>query len=287
MKHPCQALIVRYAPDPASGEMLNIGVVLCSGGHRFLGARFLDKWKRLTQAFPEAEKVHLTRTASALERSFEKHFADQLSLQPAPDNVVALFDAALPPDDASILHSPAIAGVTADPARTLDELFERYVAARDPAEQRVRRADEAVWRSVSNLLSAKNLLGRLQPHTVQGRRYEISFDHAWKNGRWNVAQPISLDLLEPYDIRTKAASWSGRIAALQSNEPVAFHLVVGMPSADAPADVRAAADDGFGILREQLETQLDAECADVVAEHDAERLAQRIEDDLLGHEAAE
>jgi hypothetical protein len=282
IKTPCQALIVRYAPDPASGEMLNIGVVLLSAQHHFLGARFLSKWARLTQAFPETEKVHLARTASAIERSFERQFTSQLSLEGTPDSITALFDAALPADDASIVHSAPITGVTADPGRTLAELFERYVAARDVVEQRVRRPDEDVWRSVSSRLNVKNVIGRLEPHTVRGRRYELDFPHAWKNGRWNVAQPISLDLVEPYDIRTKAASWSGRIAALQSDEPVAFHLLVGLPSADAPPAVRAAADDGFGILTEQLH-----ECAEVTAEEDAERLAQRIADDILGHEAAE
>ena len=128
MKAPCQALIVRYSPDPACGEMLNIGVVLLSSQYRFLAARFLNRWARLTQAFPEAEKVHLARTASAIERSFEKQFTSQLSLQGTPDSVTALFDAALPADDASIVRSTPISGVTSDPARTLTELFERYVA---------------------------------------------------------------------------------------------------------------------------------------------------------------
>ena len=282
IKAPCQALIVRYSPDPASGEMLNIGVVLLSSQHHFLGARFLHKWARLTQAFPEAEKVHLARTAAAVARSFEKQFAPQLSLEGTSDSITSLFDSALPADDASIVRSAPITGVTADPARTLAELFERYVASRDAVERRVRRPDEDVWRSVSSRLDAKNVTSRLEAHTVRGRRYELHFLHAWKNGRWNVAQPLSLDLVEPYEIRTKAASWSGRIAALHSDEPVAFHLLVGMPSADAPADVRAAAEDGFGILKEQLD-----ECAEVTSEQDAARLAQRITDDILGHEAAQ
>lgn len=282
IKAPCQALIVRYSPDPAAGEMLNIGVVLLSSQHSFLGSRFLSRWARLTQAFPDAEKVHLTRTASAIERAFEKQFTSQLSLDGTPDSVAVLFDAALPRDDASIIRSAPITGLTADPARTLAELFERYVAVGDTVEQRVRRPDEDVWRSVSSRLDAKNVISRLEAHTVRGRRYELHFPHAWKNGRWNVAQPLSLDLVEAYDIRTKAASWSGRIAALHSDEPVAFHLLIGMPSSDAPAEVRAAAEDGLGILKEQLD-----EFVEITLEQDAERLAQRIADDVLGHEAAQ
>ena len=286
MKHPCQALIVRYAPEPASGEMLNVGVVLLSPGHNFMGSRFLDKWARLTQAFPEADIVHLRRVASAIERTCEKHFSIQLPLERPTEEVVAAFNAALPPDDASIIHSAPLKGITADPVRTLNELFERYVAVRDAAEQRVRRADADVWRTMSNLLKAKNVLHRLQEHTVRGRRYEERFDYAWKNGRWNVAKPLSLDLLDPHEIRTKAASWCGRIAALDPDpaEAVDVHVLVGMPAADAPVEVRGAAEDGLGILKEQLEGQ---ERASIVPEGDAETFAERIATDILGHEAAE
>ena len=141
MKHACQALIVRYAPEPASGEMLNIGVVLLSSGHSFMGSRCLGSWARLTQAFPEADEVHLRRVAAAIERSCEKYFSVQLPLEMPGADVVAAFNAAVPPDDASIVHSAPIKGITADPLRTLDELFERYVSVRDAGDSRARRVD--------------------------------------------------------------------------------------------------------------------------------------------------
>lgn len=129
-KHPCQALIVRYAPEPASGEMLNIGVVLLSSGHSFMGSRFLGKWGRITRAFPDADEVHLRRIASAIAKSCERHVSTQVP-STGPNDVVAAFDAAMPHDDASIVRSSPLMGITADPGRTLNELFERYVAARD------------------------------------------------------------------------------------------------------------------------------------------------------------
>jgi hypothetical protein len=287
MKHPCQALIVRYAPDPAAGEALNIGVVVLSPRHGFMGSRFIEKWKRLMQAFPEADATHLRRVASAIERSCSKHFGahpDQLLLQPPADEVVIAFDAAIPRDDASIMRSEALSGVTSDPERTLNELFERFVAARAPEERRIRRADEAIGRSLLAVLREKQVLHHLGPHVVRGKRYEERFEHAWKNGHWNVAKPLSLDLIDPHDIRTKAASWSGRIAALHSEQRVGFHVLVGMPSADAPNEVRAAANDGFEILKEQLEQN---EFAEVVTEDEAEALGERIAVAVRAHEAAE
>lgn len=286
IKQPCQAVIVRYAPDATSGEVLNIGVVLISAGHRFMGARFLDSWSRLTQAFPEADKVQLRRIASAVEGSCERHYAGhQLRLDEPSGEIDVAFDAALPRMDASIMRSAPITGITANAERTLSELFERYVAVRDPAEKRIARDDNAVWRGVSEHLKAKNVLDRMQPRTVQGpHNFKVHFEHAWQNGHWNVARALSFDLLEPDAIANKAANWSGRIFALASGRDVGVHLLVGMPSADAPAEIRAAAADAVAILRDQLETD---ERAQVVPESEADAFAERVARDIEDHQAAE
>lgn len=146
MKHPCQAVIVRYAPDASSGELLNIGVVVLSPGHRFMASRFLDRWARVTQAFPEADRVHLRRVASAIERSCEQHYErDQLTLVAPASAIDAAFDAAVPLEDSGLVRSAPITGLTADPEQTLNELFERYVAVRDPIEQRVTHRARSVF----------------------------------------------------------------------------------------------------------------------------------------------
>lgn len=284
VKHPCQAVIVRYSPDPASGELLNIGVVLLAPGHRFMASRFLDSWARLGQAFPDSDKVQLRRVASAIEHSCERHYTgQQLTLMEPTSAIDRAFDAAVPHEDAAIVRSAPLTGITADPERTLNELFERYVAVRAPEEKRIRRTDDAVWRTVSNLLKAKNILERLQRYTVSGaHEHRVDFEHAWKNGRWNVAKALSFDLMEPSEITTKAASWSGRIAALDDRE-VEIHLVVGMPAAEAPTAVRNAATNAVAILRDQLEG---TERAEIVPEEDAPAFAERIARDI-DHEAAE
>ncbi len=286
VKHPCQAVVVRYSPDPASGELLNIGVVVLSPGHRFMGARFLDSWARVAQAFPEADKVHLRRIASALERSCERYFTgNQLPLQEPSSAIDVAFDAALPREDAAIVRSAPLTGITSNPERTLTELFERYVAARDPVERRITRDDDAVWRGVSALLKAKDVLGRLEPRTVEGpHHFKVHFEHAWQNGRWNVTRALSFDLLDPDGIAIKAASWSGRILALDADREVGFHLVVGMPSAEAPADVRTAAADAIAILKDQLEA---GERAEIIPEGEAASFAERVAREILDHEAAE
>lgn len=285
VKHPCQAVIVRYSPDPASGELLNIGVVLLSPGHGFMASRFLDGWQRVTKAFPEADPVHLRRIASAIETASARHFGstDQGVLLDKPsDQVETAFDAAIPREDAAIVRSHAIAGLTADPERTLRELFERYVAVRDIDERRVRRDDDAVWRSVRKRLEARNVASRLQSHTVTGpHEYQLDFDYGWQNGRWNVAKPLSFDLIDPSDIMNKATDWGGRITSLDSRAAT-IHLVVGMPPADASNEAKHAAEQAIKILRDKVDAY-----AEVVTEDDAESFADRIAKDILEHEAAE
>lgn len=275
MRHPCQALVVRYAPDPSAGEVLNIGVVVLSPGHGFFGARFVDSWQRITQAFPQADLVHLRRVASLVERACAAVSGAQLSLESTED-IVAAFHAIIPPDDASLQHSPPLSGVTTDPERTLDELFGRYVTERAAAPDREPRRDHEVWREVMTVLRRHGVLGRLQSRTLKGRHYEEQFEAAWRNGVWNVAKPLSLDLLDPHAIVTKAASWTGRIIALEpEKQSTNVHLVIGVPPTSAPAEVRQASEDGLGLLTEKLE-----DIATVVRESEVEQLAVRIKHDL-------
>jgi hypothetical protein len=123
--------VVRYAPDPAGGEVLNIGVVLLVPAFSFFGARFVDSWSRITGAFPEADLVHLRRIASTVERACAAASDAQLSLVRVED-VATAFDQIIPVEDASLMRSTPLSGVTADPQRTLDELFGRYVQPRHP-----------------------------------------------------------------------------------------------------------------------------------------------------------
>ncbi|MCB9591138.1 MAG: DUF3037 domain-containing protein [Sandaracinaceae bacterium] len=277
MRSACQAIVIRYAPDPSGGEVLNIGVVLLAPAAGFFGARFVDSWSRITGAFPEADIVHLRRIASAVESTCAAHADAQLSLEPQQD-VVKAFEQIVPVEDASLAHSAAVSGVTSDPQRTLDELFARYVQPKARRTERESRPDHAVWRGIEPVLRSFGVLGRLTSLTLKSKHYEERFDAAWKNSRWNVAGPLSLDLIDPQRIVQKAASWTGRIISLEpSRQSTNVHLVVGLPPQSAPADVVQASLDGVGILRDQLEGR---DLAAIVLESDADKLANRIREDL-------
>jgi hypothetical protein len=278
VKRPCQAVVVRYAPDPSAGEALNFGVVLLAPDLQFFGARFVDGWSRITGAFPQADRVHLRRMASTIEHACDALSGAQLALH-APDDVAAAFDKIIPREDASLVRSPAITGVTSDPERTLEELFQRYVVGQTRAPVRESRTDQQVWRSrVVPELRRQGVLSRLEPRTLKGKHYEETFDASWKNRKWNVARPLSFDMVDAHAIVTKAAHWTGRIIALGAEaQETNVHLVIGLPPHGASKDLHRASDDAIGLLREELSAR---DLAAVTLESEADELAARIKADL-------
>jgi hypothetical protein len=279
LKLPFEAVAVRYVHDVRTEEFLNIGVILLSAKHPFAGARFLPQWGRVTAAFPGADHVLLRRIARAFERRCAEWSADangQQPLQPITE-IGALLRSVMLPDDASVQLSPVISGITADPERTLAELFTVYAGAALPKEDRASRDDGDVWRDfAARRLPSTLLLKKLQRHVLRAPHYELPFDNAWKNGMWNVAQPVSLDLLDPRAIRDKATSWTGKLHTIKPHElDTNVYLLVGMPPKDSPAPVREAANDALAILEGNVSRE-----AKVLTEDNSEKLAKKIAEDL-------
>jgi hypothetical protein len=69
------------------------------------------------------------------------------------------------------------------------------------------------------------------------------FPQAWKNGVWNVYQPLSFDLKQGETIRNKAHRWESLTRFLaQSPEHPKIHLLLGAPSGDQRKDYAKAKD---------------------------------------------
>ena len=281
MKTAFEAVAIRYVHDARNGEFLNIGVVVFAPGAPFAGVRFLSSWGRITAAFSSADAVLLRRIA----RSFEKWSAEWTAtigeLPLAPIRSVSAFVAqVLHQDDSSIQVSPPISGVTSDPQRTLNELFELYADRQQEQPKRPSRDDSDVWKNFAEVLNEQGVIRRIQQkHIIRGPHYEYTFENAWKNGKWNVAQPLSLDLLDARTIREKATSWFGRVMTLRPSDNDAYlYFLVGMPGAGATPEITSAAADAIAILSSNLRGE-----AEVITEDHAGKLAQKIFADLAQH----
>lgn len=286
LKLPFEAVAVRYVHDVRTEEFLNIGVVVLCAKRPFAGARFLPQWGRVTAAFPGADHVLLRRIARTFERRCAEWSAGangQQTLQPITE-IGGFVRSVMLPDDASVQLSQVISGITVDAERTLTELFTVYAGSALPKEDRASRDDGDVWRDFAmRRLPNTFLLRRLQRHVLHAPHYELSFDNAWQNGTWNVAQPVSFDLLDPRAIRDKATNWTGKLLTVKPHEfDTNVYLLIGMPPKDGPAPVREAANDALAILEGNVGRE-----AKVLTEDNGEKLAKRIAEDLAAHDVDE
>jgi len=168
--------------------------------------------------------------------------AGELYLGQKPQSLKDALASVLPQDDSSLQWSQEMGGLTANPERTLEELYFRFIERFEHAPPRKGREDEDVWRPFKAALQTERVLEYLKPHLIQGRDYEYSFTHAWRNSLWNLYEPISLDLLDAESIKEKAVRWLGRAQSLSdADEEFKLHALLGAPSDDRllPAYIKA------------------------------------------------
>ncbi|HST41142.1 MAG TPA: DUF3037 domain-containing protein [Conexibacter sp.] len=120
-----QYAILRVVPSLPRGEALNVGVVVHSRRHRFLGARTQVDRERLRALDPALDLDALERHLRAVER---------IAAGDPQAGAVARMDRSdrfgwlTAPSSAMVQPSPVHTGLCDDGPRTLDRLFEELVA---------------------------------------------------------------------------------------------------------------------------------------------------------------
>ena len=128
MKLPFSYVVLRYMHDVFTREFVNMGIVVHCPEAKFLRMKGVTSIKRALAVFPGMDRVGIL---DAL-RFMESRFADFYN-SPEPSFRAGTLDAAsvakaiLPTDDSSLQWSPQGGGVTDDPGKVLEELFERMV----------------------------------------------------------------------------------------------------------------------------------------------------------------
>ena len=228
--------VLRYIHDVVSGEALNVGVVMHAPASGFLKVRTRKTIGRLKHAFPDLDRAAFSDAMQAVDRG-HLTVAKQASK-------TALFDArtdarshalkVLRDDDSALQWSPTGTGLTADPLRTFERLYERYVARYDSAPAK-RRSDADVWQPVLDKLMERGINVPFEPRTVAGTQDRIVFERAWMNGGWHACEPVSLDMASAERIMTKARRWRGHLAAVAdgTSERIDLRFVLGRPQNSA------------------------------------------------------
>ncbi len=279
MKTAYTYTILRYVHDTATGEFLNVGVALLAPEAHYAGMLCRSTYGRLSKAFPGMDGEAFKNVLRYVQSRFDEigdRLREELAFDGIPRNVLELAHSVLPPDDSSLQWSPPGSGLTADPSRTLEGIFERMVMAYDGRTSKESRSDEEVWRTYKRELEARRLLRHFKPKTIAVQDDEVQFRCAWKNDVWHCLEPVSLDLVAPESIREKAHKWLGQIMSVKdAPEPFKLYLLLGEPQQE---DLRAAVESAVSILG-----KIPVE-KEIVRENDAEEFSERLTREFELHE---
>jgi len=183
----------------------------------------------------------------------------------------------LPPDDSSLQWSAQGGGFTEDAAKTLDELYKRFVERYVAGAEQVSRSDEEIVKPFKARLG--NAVSRLAEKKIITKDYQYDFRFAWKNDVWHLYEPVSFDLVDPGSIREKANKWLGRGMALNdSKEKFKIHFLLGEPRLD---ETKKAFENAIHLL-----SKIPAE-KELVRENKIEHLAERVAEEISSHEPSE
>jgi len=233
MKSAYTYVVIRYIHDVVSGEFVNVGVALYASSTGFLQTKCTEKYGRLSKMFLHVDGTHYRSIMKYVQQKsdeMQQRLAEELSFE-RPEDAADVLRRFIPADDSSLQISNVSGGITSDPLETLEMLYERYVEQYVEKGQHRQRNDEDVWRVFRSSLDKAKIARFFRPHCVLAKDYEYEFDHAWKNGQWQVLKPISFDLEDSASVRDKATKWLGRGTALhEANDPFKMYLLLGTPS---------------------------------------------------------
>ncbi len=234
-RSPFQYSILRYTHDVVTGEHINAGLAFYSKSQYFFRVQLLTRYQRLTQTFPGADGETFKRHMEYLQRVFDRISQDVASRQTTflgnwPDTIEEILIGVIPPDDSSLKFSEPRTGMTDDLEGIFDHLYKRQVEYYLNAVDKASRTDQDIWQNFKKPLVEENIYNRLSRHVVQAGDDTFEFDYSWKNGAWNVLQPLSFDLAYATYMRKKAKEWLGSTIILgTANEVSHIYMLLGRP----------------------------------------------------------
>lgn len=223
---------MRYRHDVVSGEFANIGIVLFDPTTNFLKAKFVNKYKRLSQFFGEISSTFLMRTL----RQFDKEFINLAKSLNAESSLVSFKDvkeltnSVFPSDDNALLFSETFSGWHFDLDLAFNEIYEEVIEKyQDKAIER--HNDTYAWKVIYKKYFDKyGITSQLKPRSIKTDFTNVEFDKTVKNGSLHCFQSISFDLKHESSIEDKIFRWDGRIRELATaGEPLKVYLLSILP----------------------------------------------------------
>ena len=218
----CRYIVARFVPDLVRDEPLNIGVILQCVSRKFIDCRFLEDFRRITQARPEVE--------ARLLRAFSREFRDRVASFSNPFSQPFIPE---PPEHQSVIDPAFLDDIAAqygnrfqftsprgtlatDPVQELNHLFDTFVAERRREVKRQRLTHYRLREKLHALFDRSQLLAaRLvqQPFIIPGKVKQDGwqFDFGRDDHNISIYQSLALDVTEEEDKIDRAMVLRGRI----------------------------------------------------------------------------
>lgn len=268
---------VKYIHDPAAGEMLNIGVLVFSkSAGRVLG-KFETHYDRLSTVFANFNGEHYRRVVRSFERGISrlnKKFEPAL-FEVGFSNISEVFNSLVPDLGLSIQFGPVLAGLTADLEWEVEEVFDRLVQSQAPSKEKKSRSDDEIWTVFSRPFGKRKIVSHLQPRSFLAHDNEWKFDHTFKNERWHILEPVTMDYVSSEWMQMKAARLVGEMTFLQDNKEIKkIYLLLGTPRVDSLQ--------GAYVRAKNLLNEIPIE-KELIEETEAEAFAEHLKSYMLEH----
>lgn len=250
--------------------------ILYSERARVLKAKFTTRYSRLSGMFGTIDGEGFRAAVRHIQSRLDA-VSQEIGSTMFPAGELRSILSRILPEDASALQFQLIGGgLSRDFDESLRSLYSRHVAIyseRGPSESGF---DDDVWKAFRGAFEAHHLTTVLTPKKITAPDYEYEFARAWRNGRWNVFEPVSFDLSDGGTILDKANGWLGRATTLHaSSEEHNIYLLPGSPHRDG---LETAFNRAQNILRSSPDVKL-------VPEHHAESFAALLAKEMAEHGA--
>ncbi|MCX7992060.1 MAG: DUF3037 domain-containing protein [Fimbriimonadales bacterium] len=229
-------VVIQYRRAPGFGEALNIGVVAYAPETGEIAARLERSYRRLSSAFEGFNGEMYLSALDAFEaglKALQAQVRDNLYAEEQRarfENAEQIVRAVWADWGLSFGIAPLRYGVARGSLQQqVDALFEAFVRAQAPREdEHGRRDDSEVWRAFERALRAQSYLIPTQRVELGSKR--IEFEHAFRNGKLHLIEPVSLDYAKPASMENKTFRVLGKVFSVREVQEVGTILVlVGAP----------------------------------------------------------
>ncbi len=276
-----QYQIIRYMHDRVTNEFVNVGIVLYQPESKFLKAKTITKYGRISSFFGEVNGSFLLKNLKQFEKEISAIHA-QMNVEIGAIhsdglNLESVTFSVLPKDDSALYCTELKEGIDISGDAALTHIYNRLVGRYNKENPIKLQSDEDVWRKVyKEFFDSYDITPRLKPHSVQTENDTFDFERAWKNGSWHCFQTLNFNLKKDSIIKDKAYKWSAILDELDTtDESIHVYLLTTLPNNET----------GEFVEKKLSQTHKNV-VVSVVTETNIREVAKEIQKEVKAHESS-